>query len=93
MTDEDNSNTNQSNDNAIRKKDLFLYVAENTSLNKKDAREAVEATLSFLRQEIADEKEVIVPPLGKITSKRVKVGTPEEKVVYKLKLRAAETAL
>ncbi|GEM_PF-5661141 len=78
------------NENIVRKKDLFSHVATVTGQKKMHVRTIVEATLEFLNQSLQDEKDVIVPPLGKITSKRTKVGTEKEKLVYQLNLRTAD---
>lgn len=89
-TSEIDGQERDASENVVRKKELFDHVANTTSLNKKAAREAVEATLAFLWQALSAEKQVIIPPLGKITSKRVKVGTDKEKLIHKLSLRAAD---
>lgn len=68
----------------IKKKDIVEHVAATTQLKKFQAREALEATLGFLRQSIEAGQEVQIPPLGKVRVIVQNEGTPKEKIVYRL---------
>ena len=72
--------------NILRKKDLVEHLTTHASLNGKQARAAIEATLAFLSEGLRAEKSIILPPLGKMSTRRVKIGTPDEKTVVRLNL-------
>lgn len=71
--------------NLIRKKDIYDNVTVATGLRKREVREAVDATLAFLFDQLSEGREVQAPPLGKF---RVIIrGEGEtEKRTYKLNL-------
>ena len=52
--------------NQIKKKDIYDAVTIATGLRKREVREAVDATLAYLHQQLLQGKQVQVPPLGKI---------------------------
>ncbi|MCA8867450.1 MAG: HU family DNA-binding protein [Rhodobacteraceae bacterium] len=72
--------------NVLRKRDLVEHLAEVTSLNKNQARQATDALLGHIRQALIEEKKVLAMPLGRLTSRRAKAGTADEKMVYRLAL-------
>ena len=68
----------------IKKKDIVEHVAATTPLKKFQAREALEATLAYLRDKVDGREEVQIPPLGKIRVIVQNEGTPKEKTVLRL---------
>lgn len=53
-------------DGMIRKKQVYDHVTVSTGLRKREVREAVDATLAYLAQCLAEGRECQLPPLGKI---------------------------
>jgi len=75
----------------IEKKEIVEHVAETTELNKRQAREGLEASLTFLHDRLSDGQEIQIPPLGKIRIVTQNEGTSREKTVYRLILQKPKT--
>ena len=75
----------------IKKKEIVEHVAETTELNKRGARDALEATLGFIHARLSDGEEVQIPPLGKIRVVVQNDGTSRQKTVYRLILQKPKT--
>ena len=71
----------------IKKKEIVEHVAQTTELNKRQAREALEASLAFLHSTLESGEEVQIPPLGKIRVVVQNDGTSRQKTVYRLILQ------
>jgi len=71
----------------IKKKEIVEHVAGTTELNKRQAREALEASLSFMHANLKDGQELQIPPLGKVRVIIQNDGTSREKTVYRLILQ------
>ena len=76
----------------IKKKEIVEHVAETTELNKRQAREGLEASLSFLHTQLKAGEEIQIPPLGKIRVVVQNDGTSREKTVYRLNLQKPKPA-
>lgn len=71
----------------IKKKEIVEHVAQSTELNKRQAREALEASLAFLHERLSNGEEVQIPPLGKVRVVVQNDGTSRQKTVYRLILQ------
>lgn len=69
----------------IRKKNIVDHLTANTPLDGKQARQAVNEMLTYLRQSLDAGHRIDMAPLGRISRRVQKAGTPEEKVVYRLR--------
>ncbi|MGB7241635.1 MAG: HU family DNA-binding protein [Sulfitobacter sp.] len=56
----------------MRKKELIDRVVSRSGIKKKDAKPVVEAMLAVLGEALADCRELILPPLGKLKVRREK---------------------
>lgn len=56
----------------MRKKELIDAVVERSAIKKKDAKPVVDAMLAILGEALADNRELILPPLGRIKVRREK---------------------
>lgn len=69
----------------IRKKDIYDHVTIATGLRKREVREAVDAALAYLNEQLAAGYEIQAPPLGKI--RVITQGEGDEaRLRYKLNL-------
>ncbi len=71
----------------IKKKEIVEHVAGTTELNKRQAREGLEAALSFMHANLKEGQELQIPPLGKVRVVIQNDGTSREKTVYRLILQ------
>jgi len=74
----------------IKKKEIVEHVAQTTELNKRQAREALEASFAFLHSTLKNGEEVQIPPLGKIRVVVQNDGTSRQKTVYRLILQKSK---
>ncbi|WP_299881964.1 HU family DNA-binding protein [uncultured Sulfitobacter sp.] len=56
----------------LRKKELIDDVVARSGIKKKDAKPVVEATLAALGDALAEKRELVLPPLGKLKVRREK---------------------
>ncbi|MEP1767592.1 MAG: HU family DNA-binding protein [Sulfitobacter sp.] len=75
--------------NELRKKELFELVVERSGMKKKDVKPVVEAMLAVLGDAWAEQREMNLPPLGKIKVQRGKELSDGRVVVLKLRQKSA----
>lgn len=73
----------------LRKKELIDRVVARSGVKKKDAKPVVEALLAELGDALASEREMVLPPLGKLSVNRQK-SLPNGRVLI-LKVRQRDT--
>ncbi len=56
----------------MRKKELIDQVVKRSGIKKKDAKPVVESLLSVLGEALADNRELVLPPFGKVKVRREK---------------------
>lgn len=56
----------------MRKKELIDQVVKRSGIKKKDAKPVVESMLSVLGEALADNRELVLPPFGKVKVRREK---------------------
>ncbi|APE43214.1 DNA-binding protein [Sulfitobacter alexandrii] len=56
----------------LRKKELIDQVVKRSGIKKKDAKPVVESLLSVLGEALADNRELVLPPFGKVKVRREK---------------------
>lgn len=68
----------------LKKKDFLIRATEAAGIRKSDARTAIEATLATLAAALAEGREVILPPLGKIKVVKEKETRNGKQMVLRL---------
>jgi len=76
--------------NELRKKELFELVVERSGMKKKDVKPVVEAMLAVLGDAWAEQREMNLPPLGKIKVQRGKELSDGRVVVLKLRQKSSQ---
>jgi DNA-binding protein HU-alpha len=76
--------------NELRKKELFELVVERSGMKKKDVKPVVEAMLAVLGDAWAEQREMILPPLGKIKVQRGKELPDGRALVLKLRQKSSQ---
>ena len=56
----------------MRKKELIALVVERSGIKKKDAKPVIESMLAVLGEAMADNRELVLPPFGKVKIQREK---------------------
>ena len=69
----------------LRKKELFEAVVERSGLKKGDVKLVVENTLAVLGEALKDNREMNLPPLGKIKAQREKKVSGGRMVITKIR--------
>lgn len=79
----------------MRKKELIEAVVTRSGMKKKDAKPVVDAMLSVLGEALADNRELILPPLGRVKVRKEKKLPNGRVLVVKVRqtsaLKTAET--
>ena len=76
--------------NELRKKELFELVVERSGMKKKDVKPVVEAMLAVLGGAWAEQREMNLPPLGKIKVQRGKELPDGRALVLKLRQKTSQ---
>ncbi|MGB5864609.1 MAG: HU family DNA-binding protein [Sulfitobacter sp.] len=74
----------------LRKKELFDLVVTRSGLKKRDVKPVVEAMLAVLGDALAEQREMNLPPLGKIKVQRGKELPDGRALVLKLRQKSAQ---
>lgn len=74
----------------LKKKDFIDRAVARSQVKKADARAAIDAALSTLAEALAEGNEVILPPLGRLKTTRVKDGPKGKQLLLKLSLPKIE---
>ncbi|KIN66529.1 DNA-binding protein HU [Sulfitobacter donghicola DSW-25 = KCTC 12864 = JCM 14565] len=105
MTEVDTSNTPRANtatpsvvdtlspvvmSNDLRKKELFELVVERSGMKKKDVKPVVEAMLAVLGDAFGEQREMNLPPLGKLKVQRGKELPDGRALVVKLRQKTSQ---
>ena len=69
----------------MRKKELIDLVVERTGQKKRDVKPAVESMLLVLGEALADNRELILPPFGRLKVKRSKILSDGRVMVAKIR--------
>lgn len=77
-------------DNELRKKELFDLVCARSGMKKKDVKPVVEAMLAVLGDALAEQREMQLPPLGKLKVQRGKELSDGRALVLKLRQKSAQ---
>lgn len=72
-------------ENDLRKKELFDLVVARSGMKKKDVKPVVEAMLEVLGDALAEQRELVLPPLGKIKIQRAKELPQGRALILKLR--------
>ena len=78
--------------NELRKKELFELVVARSGRKKKDVKPIVEAMLAVLGDALAEQREMQLPPLGKLKVQRGKELADGRALVLKLRQKTSYTA-
>ena len=73
----------------LRKKELIDTVVERSGIKKRDVKPVIEAMLAVLGENIADGRDINIPPFGKLKVTRMKKTTKAS--VMTMRLRRSET--
>ncbi len=76
--------------NELRKKELFDLVVERSGMKKKDVKPVVETMLAVLGDAFAEQREMNLPPLGKLKVQRGKELSDGRALVLKLRQKSAQ---
>lgn len=76
--------------NELRKKELFELIVERSGMKKKDVKPVVEAMLGVLGDAFAEQREMNLPPLGKIKVQRGKELHDGRALVLKLRQKSSQ---
>ena len=76
--------------NELRKKELFELVVERSGMKKKLVKPVVEAMLAVLGDAFAEQREMNLPPLGKIKVQRGKELHDGRALVLKLRQKSSQ---
>ncbi len=76
--------------NELRKKELFELVVERSGMKKKVVKPVVEAMLAVLGDAFAEQREMNLPPLGKIKVQRGKELHDGRALVLKLRQKSSQ---
>ncbi|MEQ6204203.1 HU family DNA-binding protein [Sulfitobacter sp. HNIBRBA2951] len=76
--------------NEMRKKELFALVVERSGHKKKDVKPIVEAMLAVLGDALSEQREMILPPLGKLKVQRGKELADGRALVLKLRQKTSQ---
>lgn len=76
--------------NELRKKELFELVVARSGMKKKDVKPVVEAMLAVLGDAFAEQREMNLPPLGKLKVQRGKELHDGRALVLKLRQKSAQ---
>ena len=94
--DQSEGNESDADDDTIaemfKRRDLIQAVSERADLKKSDVREFVDLVLDEMSKALTEGKELILPPIGKITIKRRTAQTNGDMLVAKIKLKTREEA-
>ena len=94
--DQSDGNESDADDDPIaemfKRRDLIQAVSERADLKKSDVREFVDLVLDEMSKALTEGKELILPPIGKITIKRRTAQTNGDMLVAKIKLKTREEA-
>ena len=94
--DQSGGNESDADDDTIaemfKRRDLIQAVSERADLKKSDVREFVDLVLDEMSKALTEGKELILPPIGKITIKRRTAQTNGDMLVAKIKLKTREEA-
>lgn len=94
--DQSDGNESDADDDPIaemfKRRDLIQAVSERADLKKSDVREFVDLVLDEMSKALTEGKELILPPMGKITIKRRTAQTNGDMLVAKIKLKTREEA-
>jgi len=94
--DQSDGNESDADDDTIaemfKRRDLIQAVSERADLKKSDVREFVDLVLDEMSKALTEGKELILPPIGKITIKRRTAQTNGDMLVAKIKLKTREEA-
>ena len=94
--DQSDGNESDADDDTIaemfKRRDLIQAVSERADLKKSDVREFVDLVLDEMSKALTEGKELILPPIGKITTKRRTAQTNGDMLVAKIKLKTREEA-
>lgn len=69
----------------MRKKELLETVVERSGVKKKDAKPVVDSILAILGEALADNRELILPPFGRVKVRREKVMSNGRMMVVKVR--------
>lgn len=75
--------------NELRKKELFELVVERSGMKKKDVKPVVEALLAVLGDALSEQREMYLPPLGKLKVQRGKELPDGRALVLKLRQKTS----
>lgn len=76
--------------NELRKKELFELVVERSGMKKKDVKPVVEAMLAVLGDAFSEQREMNLPPLGKLKVQRGKELADGRALVLKLRQKSSQ---
>lgn len=76
--------------NELRKKELFELVVERSGMKKKDVKPVVEAMLAVLGDALCEQREMNLPPLGKLKVQRGKELSDGRALVLKLRQKTSQ---
>lgn len=76
--------------NELRKKELFELVVERSGMKKKDVKPVVEALLAVLGDALSEQREMDLPPLGKLKIQRGKELPDGRALVLKLRQKTSQ---
>lgn len=76
--------------NELRKKELFELVVEKSGMKKKDVKPVVEAMLSVLGHALSEQREMDLPPFGKLKIQRGKELPDGRALVLKLRQKSSQ---
>ncbi|KEJ90295.1 HU family DNA-binding protein [Sulfitobacter donghicola] len=76
--------------NDLRKKELFELVVERSGMKKKDVKPVVEAMLAVLGDAFGEQREMNLPPLGKLKVQRGKELPDGRALVVKLRQKTSQ---
>ncbi|MEP3441487.1 MAG: HU family DNA-binding protein [Sulfitobacter sp.] len=74
----------------LRKKELFELVVERSGMKKKDVKPVVEAMLAVLGDALSEQREMDLPPLGKLKIQRGKELSDGRALVLKLRQKSSQ---
>ncbi|MFD2741323.1 HU family DNA-binding protein [Sulfitobacter aestuarii] len=73
----------------LRKKELIATVVERAGVKKKDAKPVIETMLSVLGEALAEDRELALPPLGRVMVRKQR-DMPNARIMT-VKLRQSKT--